>query len=263
MKVKVGVVNFLNTKPLIYGLEKDHDRFRLVYDTPAQCASKLETREVDIAILPAIEYASSEKYSIISDISITSKGSAGSVLLFSKKEIGEIRTIALDRNSRTSIALLKILCREKFRIDPGFHPMPPDLGTMLSENDAALVIGDNALFAPEYFQEMLAADLGREWFEMTSLPFVFAFWCGFPDIKPSLIKAFLESRDLGIQKLDEISKRYSFLGRTFLYLSRRYLTENMTYSFGDEEKKGLVLFYELCLKHDLITEIPTLRFFSV
>jgi len=262
MKIKVGAINFLNTKPLIYGLEKDRD-FELIYETPSRCSVMLEERRVDIAILPSVEYASQRNYFIIPNISISSKGKAGSILLFAKKEVQDIKTISLDKSSRTSAALLKILCLEKFKISPGFTQMNPDLETMLSENDAALVIGDNALFASAYFKDLVAADLGQEWYEMTSLPFVFAFWTGYSDIDPVKLAAFSRSAHEGMKKFHEIALNYSYRGKTYPTVSEQYFVKNMSYNLGDEEKKGLELYFELCFKHKLIEQKPQLRFFKI
>lgn len=261
MKIRVGVVDFLSVKPLIYGLEKD-ENFQLIPETPSRCAEMLDERKVDIAMLPSVHYASPKAYSIIPGMSISSKGAAGNMLLFSKKERKEIKTISIDRRSTTSSALLKILCYEKFDIQPKFIEMHPNLETMLAENDAALIIGDDALFAPAYFMDMTVADLGKEWYEMTSLPFVFAFWAGYPDLEASQLNAFLRSAQEGVKNLKEIALSYTFHGKEYPAISGRYLARNVDYSFGERERRGVELFFDLCLKHRLIEHKPAMHFYT-
>ncbi len=261
MKIRVGVDTFLSTKPLIHGLEKD-ENFQLIPEIPSRCAEMLDERKVDIAMLPSVHYASLKCYSIIPGMSISSKGAAGSVLLFSKKEMKNIKTISLDRSSKTASALLKVLCHEKFNIQPNCIEMHPNVETMLAENDAALIIGDNALFAPRYYKDMTIADLGKEWYEMTSLPFVFAFWAGYPDLESSRLTAFLRYAQEGVKNLREIALTHTFNGIVYPSISGRYFARNVHYAFGENERQGVDLFFNLCLKHRLISRKPTMHFYA-
>lgn len=276
-RTRVGVVYYLNTQPLVYGLEKEiangeiHNHkihspekslFNLIYGSPSQCSDLLSERKVDITILPVIEYARSDRYKIVPGISISSRGDAGSVLLFSKKIIQDIKTIALDESSRTSSALLRVLCFEKFNIRPHFIQMPPEASRMLEKNDAALIIGDQALFVPRHLKEVVVSDLGRDWFEMTSLPFVFAFWAGYPDVPFSCLDQIKKSKSAGLKKFKEISEQYLFHGTALPDLAYSYLSNNMRYSLGEEEKNGLELFYDFCLKHKLIKKKVSLKFYA-
>jgi chorismate dehydratase len=147
MPIRLGAVSYLNARPLVYRLERKTDRFSIRFDVPARCAELLHANQVDLGLIPSIEYLHRPDYRIVPDISIASDGPVASVTLFSGLPIDRVRSIALDTSSRTSAALLRILCVRWFEIEPIFVNMPPDFRRMLHECDAALVIGDNALFA--------------------------------------------------------------------------------------------------------------------
>ena len=152
---------------------------------------------VDLGLIPSIEYVGHD-YRIVPGISIASDGPVASVAIFSKVPTRKIRSIALDTSSRASQALLRVLCARWFEIDPQFVNLPPDLPEMLSRCDAALVIGDNALFADHESLGVEKIDLGEEWMGMTGLPFVYAFWAGRPGaIGPEDIAALHAARERG------------------------------------------------------------------
>ncbi len=141
-------------------------------------------------------------------ISIASDGPVASVAIFSKVPTRAIRSIALDTSSRTSQALLRVLCARWFEIDPRFVNLPPDLPQMLQRCDAALVIGDNALFGDHESLGVEKIDLGEEWHGMTGLPFVYAFWAGRPDaIGPAEIAALQATRDRGVAAAATIGRQ--------------------------------------------------------
>ena len=129
-------------------------------------------------MIPSIEYLRGEPYRIVPGAGIVSEGPVASVALFTTVPVGAIRTIAADTSSRTSNALLHVLCAERFGIDPEFRPMRPDPAVMLRQCDAALLIGDPALFLDHEALGATKIDLGQEWTGMTGLPFVWAFWAG-------------------------------------------------------------------------------------
>src|SRR4051812_23529188 len=147
MPIRLGAVSYLNTRPLVYGLDQHPDRFAVRFDVPSRCAALLLEHQVDLGLIPSIEYLQSADYRIVPGVAIASTGPVLSVALFSRRQTSEIETIAIDTSSRTSVALLKILCARWFDIKPEFVSMEPDLVAMVRKCDAALVIGDNALFA--------------------------------------------------------------------------------------------------------------------
>ena len=189
MPIRLGAVSYLNTRPLVYGLEARPTwpaeaalpRRRLGSTCGSTClrnARSCSTPDtIDLGLIPSIEYPGHD-YRIVPGVSIASDGPVASVAIFSKVPTENIRSIALDTSSRTSIALLRVLCARWFEIEPRLVSMPPDLGRMIGECDAALVIGDNALFTDEQALGLEKVDLGEEWIGMTGLPFVYAFWAG-------------------------------------------------------------------------------------
>src|SRR5438132_9646429 len=145
--IRLGAVSYLNTGPLVYGLDEQPERFHIRFDVPSQCAALLHENRVDLGLIPSIEYLRGPAYRIVPGVAIASDGPVASVALFSRKSSSDVRSIALDNGSRTSVALLKVLCARWFEISPAFMTMAPDVPAMLDACDAALVIGDNALFA--------------------------------------------------------------------------------------------------------------------
>ncbi len=146
-KLRISVVQYLNTSPLVWGFTHGllAGKYDLSFTVPSQCAEQLRAGDVDIAIIPAIEYQRIDDLVILPDLAIASKRRVRSLLLISKVPIAAARSIALDRSSRSTQALTKILCARHWQIAPQFQEMPPDLPAMLAANDAALLIGDPAL----------------------------------------------------------------------------------------------------------------------
>ena len=144
-RVRVGAVGYLNARPLVYGLEQS-TRFQLRYDVPSECARLLHEHAIDIGLIPSIEYLRGGPYCVVPDLAIASQGPVASVMLFTTKPIGDVRSIAMDTSSRTSVALARVLCARLFNIHPVVEGRSPDLQDMLTRCDAALIIGDSALF---------------------------------------------------------------------------------------------------------------------
>jgi chorismate dehydratase len=261
--IRLGAVSYLNTRPLVYGLDRQPERFAVRFDVPSRCAALLHANDVDLGLIPSIEYLHGPDYRIVPDLSIASDGPVASVALFSKRETSEIRTIALDTSSRTSVALLRILCSQWFEIQPEFITMPPDLRGMISRCDAALVIGDNALFADHESLGLQKIDLGEEWIGMTGLPFVYAFWAGRPGIAgPEDVAALQRARDQGLAAAATIAEQ-SFPGQPQkAAVAETYLREHIKYALGDREKAGLRRFYELAAELGLVSSAKALGFYE-
>jgi len=247
MPIRLGAVSYLNTRPLVYELDRD-DRFSVRFDVPAQCAALLHANRVDLGLIPSIEYVGHD-YRIVPGVSIASDGPVASVSIFSKFPTQEIRSIALDTSSRTSQALLRVLCARWFEIEPQFVDLPPDLPEMLSQCDAALVIGDNALFTDHGALGLEKIDLGKEWIGMTGLPFVYAFWAGRPGvIGPDGIAALQAARDRGLGATATIGRQAYPDSLEKAARADRYLREDVKYALGDRELAGLTRFYELAVE---------------
>ncbi|HXI30612.1 MAG TPA: menaquinone biosynthesis protein, partial [Vicinamibacterales bacterium] len=144
--IRLGAVGYLNARPLVYGLERVPG-FAIRYDIPAECARLLHAHETDVGLIPSIEYLRGpEPYAIVPGAGVTSNGPVASVAIYTRREPRDIRTIAMDSSSRTSVALATVLLRREFGVSPEPVSMAPDLETMLDRADAALIIGDVALF---------------------------------------------------------------------------------------------------------------------
>ena len=264
-KVKnVSYVSYLNTKPLVYGLEKGLIRheFNMQKDVPSVCAERLLQGEVELGLVPSIEYARSKgAWKIVPNLAIASNGPVASVALFFNQDIKRIEKVALDTSSRTSVALLKILLLEKFEIEPEFVVMPPNLVEMLKRADAALVIGDRAL---QYQTERPNhLDLGEEWTDMTGLPFVYAFWAGHDlSLTGEEVEILQKSYEIGGQNIEKISREYAVGKPQDWIFYRDYLTQNIVYKFSEDEKEGLMEFYHYAFYLGLIEHIPELHFYE-
>lgn len=249
---RLGAVDYLNARPLVYGLELQNRLFSLRFDVPSKCAALLHEGSIDVGMIPSIEYLRGpEAYRIAPGLGIISEGCVASVALFSKKPVDQIESIAADTSSRTSNGLLRVLCYERFGIDPRFEPMPPDPTMMLTQCDAALVIGDPALFLDHEARGLLKVDLGEEWTGMTRLPFVWALWAGRPSaLDREQVVALISARDGGVAHLDEIAAAYC--GQDRAERGKEYLRGNIKYRLGDREEAGLRMYYELAEKHGLM-----------
>ncbi|NUM79573.1 menaquinone biosynthesis protein [bacterium] len=268
--IKVSAVSYLNTKPIIYGLENNRlsHRFDIRYDIPSVCAKHLADHTVDLALIPSIEYSRIREtisLFIVPSVAVTSRGEVRSVELFFNRGLDQIRTVAVDSSSRTSVALLRIILGEKFDIQPELIEMDPNLPNMLSKADAALIIGDNALHYYDAADNRL--DLGEEWNDLTDgLPFVYSFWAGIPDrLNAADVKTLMDSRDLGLAHIKEISDIYRqdhAPGQSAGFYEK-YLTENIRYELGKEEIEGLKEYLSYCFYYGLIGEIPEIIFYNM
>jgi chorismate dehydratase len=258
--IRLGAVAYLNARPLVYGLELRSRMFSMRFDAPSKCASLLHENAIDLGMIPSIEFLRGhEPYRLAPDLAITSEGPVRSVALFARTPLEAIRTIAADTSSRTSNALLRILCVEWFGVDAELVPMAPDATAMLRRCDAALIIGDPALFL-EGDSEIRKIDLGEEWTSMTGLPFVWAFWAGRSGtLSRDALTALTAARDAGVAASDRIAEDYCGLERA--ELGRTYLRDNIRYCFGEREQAGLRRFYELAHDHELVEAMRPIAFF--
>jgi chorismate dehydratase len=242
--VRVGAVNYLNTKPLIEGLDSIAPHFRLSLDLPSRLADQLAAGQLDVALIPVIEFFRGHNYSLIPGVSIASRGPVLSVTLFSRVPWSEIRSVSLDEGSRTSAALTKLLLNERTEAEVQFEKLPIDQPFEGLSTDAVLLIGDRAMRAclPGY---EFAYDLGQEWNEWTGLPFVFAVWAVREAIDPQECTPFFQqAKKLGIQRIGPIAAREAPGLNLDPGFCRRYLTNIVQYDLGPRELAGLGQFYE-------------------
>lgn len=259
--LRLGAVSYLNTKPLVQGLEERTDLFSLRFDVPSQCAALLHEGRVDLGLIPAIEYLRGN-YRIVPGVAIGSHGSIASVAMFSRVRVGKVTTLALDISSRTSVALTRILCAQHWRIAPKFMPGEPDLRAMLARADAVLIIGDPALLIDPAAQGVIKTDLGSEWQAMTGLPFVYAMWSGRDGAAgPEHVAALNAARDRGVAAIGEIAREHGGGDRAREQRALVYLRDNLKYGLGQAEIAGLRRFHELAAEHGLVSGLRDLRFY--
>lgn len=249
--IRIGAVSYLNSKPLIEDLAELAPQAELVLDFPSRLADRLGQGELDVALIPSIECVLGPKYEIVSDACVATHGPVLSVKLYSRVPMPEIRTLALDEGSRTSVALAKILLAERFGLHPELERLPLDLDTRDTSADAILLIGDRAIHPPaEAFS--VVWDLGAEWTRWTGLPFVFAMWAtrAGTDLGP-VEEALCQARDLGLRRVTEIAAREAPLLQLSERTTLEYLTENLYYRLGPAERRGFQRYHELAMKQGL------------
>ncbi|HVS00588.1 MAG TPA: menaquinone biosynthesis protein [Thermoanaerobaculia bacterium] len=254
-KLRVGIVNFLNSKPLAWGFLKGHhaDLFAPSFHPPALVARLLGQGNLDIGLIPSIEVQRIPGLKVLPDLCIASRHEVRSVLLISRGPIAEVKRVALDQNSRTSVALSRILLRERYGLDPEYLHERPDPERMLAEADAALLIGDPALKVDREKYQVL--DLAAEWNALTGLPFVFAVWAVRPEVDmPELSFYFKSSLRYGLSSLDNVVRESAAEMGLDSSEVRSYLTENLSFFLRREEIEGLEEFYRRAHQHGLILE---------
>jgi len=256
--VRLGAVSYLNAEPPVHGLDEDAGSgFRVEREVPSRVARRLHAGEVDLGLIPSIEYAFSD-YAIVPGVAIGSRGPVRSVCLFHHGPLDRVRRVALDTSSRTSAALVKILLRERLGRDPQYVPMAPSLVDMLAVADAALLIGDPAL---DHEGDAARLDLGEEWARLTGLPFVFAFWAGRAGVVgPAGVRRLQAALASGLRALPEIASRHAGGEASRAGKYEGYLRENIVYRLGEEEQEGLREFFRRARALSLVPAVPELRF---
>ena len=250
--LRVGAVPFVNARPLLRYLDTSTPpEIELILDIPVKLTEMMTEGLLDAALLPSIEYFRSDDYKIIPGFSICAEGAVESVCIFSKIPIEDIRTLALDESSRTSVALAKILLKRKLGALPKLTSCSP--GDVLAdiEADAMLLIGDSAMaFDPNSARATL--DLGHEWKELTGLPFVYAMWVARRDVDTqSLRRRLLAARERGVSNLREISAEAARDTGLDAEQCLNYIENVMRYDLGDREVAALERFQRLAAEDGL------------
>jgi chorismate dehydratase len=284
--LRISIVQYLNTAPLVRGFTHGplRGKYDLSFTVPSQCAEALRSGAADLAIIPAIEYQRIAGLVLVPNLSIASKKAVRSLLLISRKPVNELTRIALDRGSRSTQALTRILCQKLWRIDPQFSEAEPDLPSMLKKADGALLIGDPALrvscaIEPEARRDthgawtcpgasvgleehpvLYVCDIVEQWRALTKLPAVLAVWAGRRGaVTPKVVQDFQQSLAFGLQHLDEISAEASAELKLPAAHLRRYLTENIDYTLDEENMQGLGVYYRYAAEMRLIPKVKTIE----
>jgi chorismate dehydratase len=285
--LRISIVQYLNTAPLVRGFTHGplRGKYQLSFTVPSQCAEALRSGDVDIAIIPAIELQRIEGLMVLPNLSISSKRSVRSLLLISKKPIQDVGRIALDRSSRSTQALVRILCAKLWHITPEFVEADPDVPAMLQKADAALLIGDPALrlaidsepnsncdAAGELcFPAELAGlrgasmlflyDIVENWRALSNLPAVLAVWAARPAaVTAEVVRDFQDSLASGMQHLDEISAKAARELNLPAEKIIHYLSENIDYSLDEENFRGLNRFFFYAAELGIIPELKGIAF---
>ena len=260
--VRLGAVSYLNTRPLVEGLAGRPD-VALRFDVPARCADLVEAGDVDLGLVPIIEYARHDDYAVVPDVSIASVGAVDSVALFTRKPIAQVRSIALDTSSRTSAGLTRLLCARHWGIAPAFVQAAPDIRAMLATADAALLIGDPALFLDPAAVDAEKIDLGLAWRAMTGLPFVWAVWAGRAGAaSPAVCRLLYETRLRGVAAVDAIARRERPDDPAAQAVVARYLRETITYGLEGQLIAGAQAYFDGLAGEGIIPRAPRLRLFA-
>lgn len=262
---RISIIDYLNAAPLNYGFKHGlgFEHFHLKFQVPSICADRLRDGQVDAGLISSIEYLRIPDLRIVPGLCIASPKRVRSVVVLAKVPPEEIRTLALDTSSRTSVVLAQILLSERFGAAPEVVDMAPEQGAMLGRCDAALLIGDVAMRARR--EGLLVLDLAEEWHAWTGLPFVFALWCVRGDAPGLGVPGgagpfFHKSLEMGKHNLAAmVDEAWRTIGWTKPEL-HEYLTENIAYSLGEAERESLALFFEKAVAHGFAPELKPLRF---
>jgi chorismate dehydratase len=267
-RLRISAISYLNTAPLMWdfehgGIQPDFD---ISYTLPSSCAQALAEGTADIGIIPAAAYAGIPALQILPEVAIASRREVRSILLVSKVPLEEVRTVALDTSSLTSVALTKVLFAKWLGGGRTFTSMAPEIDKMLAGHDAGLLIGDPALKIDRRRYHTL--DLAEEWIRHTGKPFVFAFWAvrndALAEAAPSLDlpAVFQNSRDHGLEpsSLNQIAREWAPRLDISEAEVKGYLTQNIHYQLDAGCLDGLRLFYQYAAEIGALPAAPELQF---
>ncbi len=256
--LRIGAVSFLNTVPLIEGLE-DRPGIDLQRDLPSRLADLLFEGRIDVGLIPVVEYLRGVGTELVAGVCIASRGPVRTVKVFSQIPLPEATSIAVDRGSRSSVALLRVLLAELYDRQPDLHVVEPRPELLFHQHPTALVIGDRAERIAS--EGLHVYDLGQMWYELTGLPFVFAAWALGPHLAPAaefddrrraLVRELGAARDRGLARLGELAQREADSRGADAADILDYWTQSIHYRLGEEELRGLRRFAELAARHDLV-----------
>ncbi len=286
-KLRISIVEYLNTAPLVWGFTDGplKGRYDLSFTVPSLCADALRNAEADVAIIPAIEYQRMDGVVALPEMAVAAKDEVCSILVIAKKPIEQARRMALDRCSRSSVALVRLLCAGRWGIAPEFIEADPDPAEMLAVADAALVIGDPALrvavkadaLAGKQPGEVCCGgdpseqpvpgidtlflyDVAHQWREMTRQPCVLALWVARREAAtPDVVADFLASKEYGMARIGEIAEGAALKLDLPAKALERYLRGNIDFSLDAENRAGLEFYYQQCAQAGLIPRAKPLE----
>ncbi len=246
-KIKISVVSYLNSKPFIYGLEHSEiiTNIDLQLDIPSTCAQKLIDGKIDIGLIPVAALPLLKEAYIISDYCIGARGKVSSVMLYSNVPLTQIKTVFLDYQSKTSVALVKILTTYFWKINPEWIGAKENFENNIKENEGAVIIGDRTFELKNKYA--FAYDLAEEWQKFTKLPFVFACWVANKKIDQIFINNFNTALKFGIDNREKLIEELKKSNNYKIDL-KTYLNENISYEYDDKKKEAMNLFLDYISK---------------
>lgn len=282
-KLRISAIRFLNPAPLMWDFEHPPELNRLTvrYDIhrsmPSECAAEFAAGAADIGLIPIAAYATIPNLAVIPGCTIASVDRVRSIVLVVKHPDGlaAVRRVAADSDSRTSNAYAQIIFRKFYNRDPEFIPHSPDLNAMLSNCDAAILIGDPALLALEdqaarykrTGEQLEYIDLAEEWIRHTSVPWVSAFWAVRPQAiyesrisAASIVSDFLQSRDHGMANIEALVHEWTPRLPLSSETIQTYLTRNIHYVLDEACIHGIEVFFRYAAECGVLPPAPHLRF---
>jgi chorismate dehydratase len=248
---RIGCVPYLNARPLICGIEDN-----VALCTPARLADLMYRSQLDVGLVPVAEVLLHDQYEILDGIAIASRGAVASVFLAHREPIDKIRRVAVDPASRTSAWLLRVLLKIGFHIEPEFYPRPG--GAKLSDHEAMMLIGDEAIWYATRNGAQPVWDLGEAWISLTGLPFVFAAWAFQRGVETQPTAGLLRAAKAnGLAHIEQIVQDATEATPEFL---RGYYSQNVWYELGDPEKQGIARFQQYLRDLGLIEKAHDLRY---
>ncbi len=276
-RLRISIVEYLNTAPLVWGFRNGplKGRYDLSFTVPSRCADALRHGEADLAIIPSIEYQRMDGVVVLPGMSVAAKREVRSILVIGKKPIEQVRRMALDGSSRSSAALVRLLCEGRWHIHPEFVEAVPEPTAMLADADAALLIGDPALRVAIDFEALAldgpsgaagkarvpvagietlyVYDVAHQWREMTGLPCVLAVWVArLGTVTADVVADFLASKEYGMARIPEIAEDAARKLKLPAKSLESYLRDNVNFSLDEENCAGLELYYRRCAEAGLI-----------
>lgn len=265
--LRIGAVSYLNSKPLIHRFADHAARFalsepsllgaQLLTDLPSRLADSLAAGRLDAGLVPTFEALANADWSIVSDACVAADGPVSSVKAYFRRPPAEVRSLALDEGSRTSAALCRLLLKRRVGVEPELTRLPIGSGPEETNADAVLLIGDRAM-QPLTAQDRCVEvwDLAEEWRRDTGLPFVFAAWAARPDVADTAaLAALLEAcRDDGLVHFREIAQAEAPAIGLTVERAESYLRQNLRFTLGPRERRGLELFRQQCRDAGLLPD---------
>jgi predicted solute-binding protein len=247
MNYRIGGLSYLNTRPLVYGIED-----MVTPGEPARMADLMRRGQFDAAIVPVAEVLAHDEYDVLDGIAIAARGPVWSVFVAHRKPIQELRRVALDPASRTSEWLVRVILKFAYGVEPEY--------AMGAGDEASLLIGDQGIWFRHKNPGVPVLDLGEAWWKLTGLPFVFAVWAMPRGAVPGRLGELLrKAKADGLAHIEEIVQDTTEGTAEF---RRQYLTRCVGYDLGDAEKQGIRRFQQYLKEMGLISESHDLRYVS-